>query len=113
MVAVASSTAPGVLDTKIPRSSEQATQARRSTNVLTLRFAGGNIDLVIAGAVVRYPLDAGCQGGDDLLVEDANLICGDVVSVDTNDSFIFSARLEVLEEVGPVWRVHRLKSTKS
>ena len=57
----------------------------------TCLFARLYVYLVISSAIVRDPLDARSQRGDDLLVEQTDKFCGGVVPVDPHDASVHSA----------------------
>ena len=76
--------------------------------IRTFSFTRGDVDLVIPCTVVRYPLDAWGKSVDDLSVEDADVICRHVVSVQTHDAFVLASRLQVGEEISSIGRVHHL-----
>ena len=68
-----------------------------------------HVDLVVSRAIVCDPLHARRQLRDELLVEDADVVRGDVVTIDTDDAVILSPGLEAGEELGAVGGVHRLE----
>lgn len=70
-VAVASSTAPGVLDTSIPRAVAAATSTEAGQHLADERW-GWRQTLIVSRAVVGYVLDALRQMLDQILIEDAN-----------------------------------------
>lgn len=78
--------------------------------LLAVRFAGGDVDVVVTRAVMGDPLDARRESRDDLLVEDTDAVRRYVVAVHADDARIFPAWLEIIEKVGAVGRVHRLYS---
>jgi hypothetical protein len=84
---------------------------RKNNSRLTPGPARGDVNLVVAGSVVCDPLDPRLgQGRDDFRIEDADKIGGVVVSVHADDPGVFPSRLELLQEISPVGRVHSLKT---
>jgi len=113
VVAVASSTAPGVFETLMPITN--VTFVNRGDGCrLTLGCTGGDVDLIVPSPIVRDPLDPRLsQGRDDFRIKDADFIGGAVVSIRADNPVVFSSRLEVLQEIDPVGRVHSLQDKKS
>ena len=108
VVAVASSTAPGVFDTLIPRANVVLAN-RDNRNLLTFGYTGGDVDLIIASSIVRDPLDPRfSQGRDDFRIEGPNSVGGGIVSVRADNPRVFPSRFEVLKKISPVERVHSL-----
>ena len=111
VVAVASSTVPGVFDTLIPNRTKIMLADRDNGNQLTLGYAGGYVDLIVASSVVCDPLDPRLsQGINDFRIEDSDKVGGDVVSVHADNPCISPPRFEVLQKIGPVGRVHSLQN---
>lgn len=51
--------------------------------------------MVITGTIVRDPLRTGSgEGIDDFSIEQADVVRGDVMSIEAHSAFILSARLE-------------------
>jgi len=108
VVAVASSTAPGVFDTLIPRTNVMLTN-RDNKDSLTLGYTGGDVDLIVTSPIVCDPFDSRLgQGRDYFQIEDPNSASGDVVSVRADNPCVFPSGFEIPQKIGPVWRVHSL-----
>ena len=108
VVAVASSTALGVCDTLIPRANIMFA-GRDENSLLTLGYAGGDVNLIVASSIVCDPLDPSIsQGKDDCRIEDPDNVGGDVVSVHADNPCVFPSGFEIPQKIGPVWRVHSL-----
>ena len=58
---------------------------------------------------MRDPLHAFGQFGYEFLVEDTDVVRGDIVSIDTDDAVILSPGLEAGEELSAIGRVQRLR----
>ena len=69
---------------------------------LTTFLAGNNVDLVISCTIVRDPFNARWKPSYKLLVEDANVVRRDVVSIDAHYPIVFASRLETGEELSAV-----------
>ena len=55
------------------------------------------------------PLYARGKPVNQLLVEDPDVVRGDIVPVDADDAVVLASRLEASEELGAVFRVHDLQ----
>lgn len=109
VVAVASSTAPGVCDTRIP------VCACRNRNRLLERWRTSSrafldVDLIVTRAVVCDPPDgpSRSEGTNDFLVENADPGRRIVVAVYAYYSVVFPTWLQPRKEICPVWGVHSL-----
>lgn len=110
VVAVASSTALGVCDTLIPRANIMFA-GRDENSLLTLGYAGGDVNLIVASSIVCDPLDPSVsQGRDDCRIEDPDNVGGDVVSVHADNPYVFPSRFEILQKFSSVGRIHSLKA---
>jgi len=70
----------------------------------TAFLAGGNVDLVVASAMVRDPADAGWERVNELVVEAADARRRVVAPVESNCTVQRSVRLEGGKEVGAASR---------
>ena len=112
VVAVASSTAPGVFDTLIPRTNVALANSD-DKSWLTLGYTSRDVDLIVTSTIMRDPLDPRLsQGRDDFRIEDADKIGGDIVPVRADDSGVFPSRLEVFQKISPIGRVHSLQNKR-
>lgn len=65
--------------------------------------------MIVTGSVVCDPPHPRLsQGRDDFRVEDTNGVSGDVMPVHADNPSVFSSRLEILQKIRPVGRVHSL-----
>lgn len=117
VVAVASSTAPGVFETRMPRQRDRIAYQNEigapmieqiSWRSPTFLFAGQHVNEIVACPVMRDPLHTRRQSFDQITIKNPDSCCRDITPVDPDGTLIRPTRLEASKELGAIWCIVHL-----